>query len=453
MGEIITDKMMDIIIDPLRRNWRSFLGLICGILLIIIGYLGLKWAYPHLVIPILSGLWAIFWYFKSGRIIMPVSKYTIIFCIKTDENSSRHYEKVFKELQNKIDNFNLAKGIRLINISSDIINNKTQAEKYRENYGVDLIVWGDCFSETQNGKEIVAFSLNYTCRINKSLRAKLTLFKLDLLLVAGTRDWSIKLDNTLFEKKKVVDNFLEACLFIIGIYLLTDNKLRDAIKLLNSLKQMIAYMKPDPFKKFIQGRINSLIVETYLLLGSVENEKKSYRLAKRCFLELEKYLPRNFRILAGLARLEYLTGSLDKAIQYTVKAAKIKRHHPIIYLNIAFFRLLEKKYNRVLFWYKKTLSLSTVDVNISGLLEFLNDRYNENKKEIGYIFALGIINYKFYDRKKGLADLLDFTRKAKNKNQYYSMSNYAHELIEAEEYRVKRISKKRGGRKKRGKGR
>ena len=94
------------------------------------------------------------------------------------------------------------------------------------------------------------------------------------------------------------------------------------------------------------------------------------------------------------------------------------------------------------------LKINTIDVNIPELLEFLDERYNENKKELAYIFALGAINCMFYDRKKGIEDLLDFVGRAKDKKQYSSMSDYALELIEAERYRVRNIERKRKKRKK-----
>jgi len=424
------DKLLDLIIDLLKKGWKSLLGLICGISLIIIVCCYFNIPYKLYVIPCLVFIWIIVWSIKSGRFIFPTNKYLIIFCIKTDQNSADEYKKLFYKLQNELDAINLTKRVKLTDISSDIINNTKQAVRYRESQSIDLIIWGSSFSETRNGKSIVNFNLRYTFRINKRLNKKLKLFISDLLLVIGRKNWTINLDNTLFDEIKVVNNFIEACIFIAGVHFLTDYKLEDAIKLFAALKLKMINVEDDNFKKFAKGRINALIVETYLLLGMIETENKNYRLAKKYFLELLKYPIKKFRLYAFLAKLEYLLGNLNKAKQYSEEASKIDKNHPVIYANTAFFRILEKDYDKALYWYKRITALKSIDLDVPGLLEFLNDKYGEDKKELAFLFAVGIINYFFYDRKKGLSDLSNFIRRARDKQQYIDMKKYAEELKE-----------------------
>lgn len=431
------DKLFELAISLLKKNWKSILGLLSGILIIIIIGFPLNIPFKPYVILSLSVIWILLWIIKSGRFVFPTSKYLIAFCIKADDKARVHYKKVFDKLQKELDTFNLSKSIKILNISPDIVSNRKQAEKYRETQNVDLVVWGNAHSETHNGKDIVNFALSYTFRLNEALRAKMTLFSLDFTLVVGTRDWTIKLDNTLFEEVKVVHNFVGGCLFMIGIHLLTDNKLRDAIEVLNTLRLMIDNMREDDFKKFIRGRINSLIVDTYFLLGKVENERGNYKHAKQYFMELEKFVFNKFHTYVQLARLEYLLGSLANAKKYTKKALKIDKHHPVIYLNRAFFRILEKKYDSALFWYKKLITLKLANVDFAALLEFLHDRYTENKKELAYLFAMGFINYRFFDRENGVLDLSNFIKRAKSKKDYFSMVKYAEDLVAAEKYRKK----------------
>lgn len=386
------DKLYEWAIDFLKKNWKSLLGLIIGILFLIILCFTLKIPYRLYVILCLIFIWILFWSIKSGRFIFPTSKYSIIFCIKTDDRSVDQYKKMFYKLQNEFDTLNLTKSLALIDISSDIIKNTKQAEKYRRNQNVDLIIWGSALSETSNGKSIINFNLKYTARINKKLREKLKLFISDLIVVVGTKNWIINLDNTLFEEIRVVNNFIEACIFIAGLHFLTDYKLEDAVKLLNTLKLKMDDVQDDRFKSFILGRVNSLIVETCLLLGIIKIKNKHYIQAKQCFLELDKYPINKFRIYVNLAKIEYLLGNLDDAKQYTEKASKIEMNHPIIYLNRAFFYILEKEYDRALYWYKRFFKLKKIDVEVPDLIEFFDDRYNENKRELAYLFAMGIVN-------------------------------------------------------------
>jgi tetratricopeptide (TPR) repeat protein len=267
------------------------------------------------------------------------------------------------------------------------------------------------------------------------------LFAADLRLFTGTKKWIIDTDNTLYEEIRVANYFKEACLYIIGIYLLTDNRIEDSLEIITALKNIIPSVQDQKFQKLIQGRINSLLVEIYLLLGSEAIQKKDYPNAKKYFLELTKYPINAFRVYVNLAKIEYYLGNLDEAVIYTKKAAKEDRKHPVIYVNYAFFRILGRKYNDALFWYKKVALLSQVDIDIPGLLEFLEERYNENKEEYAYLFALGLLNYRFFDKDRGVADLTKFKAKTKGRQEYLNMNKYSEEVIEAEHYR-KRITKK-----------
>jgi tetratricopeptide (TPR) repeat protein len=434
------------ILEYITKKWRSIVGLFLGIILIvaIVGKLSIP--YKPIVTGFVLIIWMSFWVLKTGRLLLPTNKYTVVFCVKTDDKSEKHYSKVIQKLRSEIDNLNVSSTLHFIEIAPDIIKSRLDAERYRETQQVDLVIWGNAYTETADGKIVVNFRLNFTFRISENLKPKLILFAVDLLLFTGTKKWIIDTDNTLYEEIRVANYFKEACLYIIGIYLLTDNRIEDSLEIITALKQIIPSVQDEKFQKLIQGRINSLLVEIYLLLGSEAIQKKDYPNAKKYFLELTKYPINAFRVYVNLAKIEYYLGDLDEAVNYTKKAAKEKRKHPVIYVNYAFFRILGKKYDDALFWYKKIALLSQVDIDIPGLLEFLEERYNENKKEYAYLFALGLLNYRFFDKDRGGADLMKFRAKTKDRQEYVNMNKYAGEVIEAEKYR-KKITRRIPGKK------
>jgi len=92
---------------------------------------------------------------------------------------------------------------------SDIIKRRVQAEKYRKSQEVDLVIWGSATTETVAGKNVISFKLNFTCRINETLKSKLILFAADLFLFTGTKKWVIDTDNTLYEEIRIVNSFKE----------------------------------------------------------------------------------------------------------------------------------------------------------------------------------------------------------------------------------------------------
>jgi len=236
---------------------------------------------------------------------------------------------------------------------------------------------------------------------------------------------------------------------VIGIYSYVDYKLNEAIRLFNILKIMIPTMQEEPFKKFIQGRINSLIIETNLKLGDTEYENKRYGKARKCYLEIDKYKINKFRIYLKLGVIEYFFNNLEGAKDYIEKAKNIDKNHPTIYIDSAFFAILDKNYESALFWYEKVMNLiASADLAVIPLLEFLFDRYKENKNELAYLFAIGIINYKFVDREKGLLDLSNFIRKAKKLQHYFSMIKFAKKLLgKQKSQKTKKYDKRRSKRK------
>ena len=436
-------KIFDFAFDSIKKEPMSRLGLFSAIFIVVlIFYCINKSLFCSFVLIFLVILLIIYWVLMSGRGIIPSAKYTLVFCIKTDDKSRLYFNKVLDKLKIKLDQLYILKEIRIVNVDPELINNSEQALQYSKSQRVDLVIWGTAISETRQGNEVVNFSLNSTYRLNDLLRNKMLLFKSDLNLIAGTRDWILDIDNTLTEEIKVTDNFVEAVIFISGIHLFTDNELRKALKMFLALRKMIVDMKSDQFKSRIEGRINAILTEVYILLGEDYVFKKEYKLGRQCFLELLSFNGINyFRPYVFLAKLEYLLGSLKKAKEYTSKASEINSEHPVIYLNNAFFNLIEKNYDRALYWYKKIFALSFADVDIPQLLEFFYDRYQENKKEIGLLFAMGIIDYKFSDRGRGISDLRLFLNQAKSKDDYESMVEFANAIIDTEKSRKKKFKR------------
>jgi len=147
--------------------------------------------------------------------------------------------------------------------------------------------------------------------------------------------------------------------------------------------------------------------------------------------------------------LNIFFNNLEGAKDYIEKAKNIDKNHPTIYIDSAFFAILDKNYESALFWYEKVMNLiASADLAVIPLLEFLFDRYKENKNELAYLFAIGIINYKFVDREKGLSDLSNFIRKAKKLQHYFSMIKFAKKLLgKQKSQKTKKYDKRRSKRK------
>jgi len=378
--------------------------------------------------------WIPFWFVKSGRSILPSQyKKTIVFCFDVDSEGQRIFNKVLRRIRCHIEDLNLEKKVRLINISSDIIISQPKAHKYREKNKVDLIVWGNMDYGSLDSQKVLQFDVRHTITITPSLNHNLNLFLVDVGLILAKKDWTIREVNELKEFKVVADNLFEIALFIIGIYFYDENSIVNATKIFESIlpffvekeKNMITIVH-----SVQAGRIRALLSELYFLQAiGLHNDGRIEESIK--YLEkIPEHVPNRIPVLMMLARTNYLIGDVVSAKRYTDDIRKIDRRHPAVCLNLAFFGILQRNYDRVKFWYDELIKhkmLKDID-NLNPVITFLDDEYNKNPNEHAYLYALGIVNG-YIDPLKRKSELKRFIRRVKNLREYQVLLKRAKELI------------------------
>lgn len=138
-------------------------------------------------------------------------------------------------------------------------------------------------------------------------------------------------------------------------------------------------------------------------------------------------------MLASLALCAFYLDKEDikAAKEYTKEISTVDKHNEIFILNRAFFGIFEKNYASALYFYKEIIKKGrSVNLKtITDVITFLDERKSEDPNEFAYYFAIGLLNYRFWQEQMGIKELRKFVKLAKNKAEYREMINYAEDEI------------------------
>lgn len=430
------DKLIEKLL-PLLTEWKTRKGyfvVISMIFLVIFFYLKIPLTlFSSLGYIIVFLLWTFIWYIGSSRVIIPLSnKKTVVFSFNVDAEGKRNYSRILIDLSHKLEELQLSSRIRIINAAPDLISNTQQATKYRENKKVDIVVWGKSFYGNLNEKKVLKFEVNHTCVVSEGLKQKPQLFFSDLAVILQRRKWTVDELNELADVKIVADDFLETCLFIIGIYYYDEKSLDDAICVFEAILPTLkakAIDTEDNFRIIQEGRVNAMLTELYFLKAQIADSSGDHPTAVFLLSKILLYVPNKIPVLINLARSYYLSGDFSNAQKCTKEMRQIDKKHPGIFLNNAFFGIIQKNYERVRFWYDEILKLTSIrDIDLFSVITFLDDEYKKYPAEHCFLYAFGIVNG-YIDPNRRKIDLRRFLKLTKDRPEYEVLRRRAKELL------------------------
>lgn len=432
------------LIKYLPLHWKTIKGYWIAIVLIIVLFTSIYIQFGEIIllIPFIVSLfiWTITWSLQSGRIILPTKKKTLVLSFLVDDEARKNYKKVIDSLKSIVANLYLDKNVKIIKGSEDLIDNKVEAHKYREKTNVDLIVWGKTEYGNISGKRFTKFNLNHTIAISPSLRNKLDYFKADVSLILLKKKWTIDELDDLNDIYVVADDLFESCLFIIGLFYFDERLFDDSIKIFESLHQIVIRrankQKNIDIESLAQiGRINAFLADSYFI-KALELRQSDRIVETIKYLEkIPKFIPNKIPLYMELARCHYLLDDMSKAEMYTRKISKINKKHPAVSLNNAFFRIKQKKYPSVRFWYDELLKCKDLDeINPGEVISFIEKEYQKDTTEHAFVYGMAILNH-FLDETLISSGLEKFLSLTKDKSEYLTLKQKAIELLNQRDIR------------------
>ncbi|MDD2735225.1 MAG: hypothetical protein PHF56_14910 [Desulfuromonadaceae bacterium] len=267
-------------------------------------------------------------------------------------------------------------------------------------------------------------------------------FQNDINIALVNRDWNIYEVNSIVDTEKITYHLSEVIIFVLGlIYCQYREFIEDSVVILEQLfaalgtrsngdqitidneKQEMT-MSPNSLRT---GRLLAILTTIYKNIGiDFTNEDKF----NRAHYYLSKYLHYNkndIHALSAMALCSFRLNDIASAQKYTDHIGKIDKSSQFYILNQAFFGIHEKNYASATHFYKEISKRGVVvgpDV-ITGVIAFLDRMYRNDRKEIAYEFAIGILNKHHCQYKAGLSELRKFIKMAKKKDVYNEMVAYA----------------------------
>lgn len=441
-----------------KTYWGLVLGL-CALIWCIWKYLApflsdneQRTYYLLCVYLIPSTCFFVWWLCHSGRIVFRNKNFTVVFCLKAkDLTSNINIQNTMSILYRELDDLGLLEKIKIVFAGNDVITSCEKSKNYRKRTNVDLVIWGEILSGTNEEKDVCDFKgLFFTYKI-PGVIIKMNLediFKKDINIAIIDRDWNIYNINSLPDAEKISTHLSEMIMFILGlIYCQNAEYAMDSSLILESLfkhldmqtsgkeitvdqKNKLLLTTPAMLRK---GRVLAILLNVYKNLGLRFLILKDYCNAKFYLDKFRSYKRKDINVLAGLSLCAFYLNRQDitDAKKYTEEIGEIDKDNEILIFNRAFFGIFEKNYPSALFFYKeivKKVNSNDFKVSITNIISFLDERKNEYPDECAYDFAIGLLSYYFCDEQMGEKELKKFLKHAKS-NVYTEMVNYTKDKI------------------------
>ena len=357
-----------------------------------------------------------FWkkyYFKFYYSIFPTT-FNIALSIKSKDwsNSWAYFSEIKKGLNKIILEQNLEKIIRIKDFSDvPIFTNKSEAELFREEKNVDLIIWGSFSEDGLKTKDewnqwIHQIDINFTYRHPNDRENNLKqLLLLDFSSKLAKKNYWKVLENSSFEDVKIVSkNLFFISMYIIGITTLLYWKIFQSIKILEWLN-LTLLAEDEIFKKWISETLENLYRK--VIQNCIDSKKDTQTWIIYCH-KLLKTSPRDQNGLSALAFFYYIDGQFEESEKTVEIQTKLYPRYPSTEVNVAFLRMIQKKYKEWFHCYERMVQ-KKLDFYPLQVIEFLGGQF-ELRKEVGLLYWSGLISYFYWDKRIAKEDLNNFIK-------------------------------------------
>lgn len=351
---------------------------------------------------------------KKIRFNIQPRKFQVVFALEFKEglNSGNYYEQIKKDFLKQIDNSGLSNQIRVLDISDIyLFKKKEEAEKFRRIHDLDLIIWGDFSNdELKIKKEVVnKIDLKFTFRIPQNLDQLHSFIATDLRSKFAQKSyWKIFEKNSLQDIEIISNNIFDISTYLLALSLKIFGKLDECINLFENL-----YIDLKRRNDNLSHQIIPHLLNCYDILGIEYGlHRRDYNKGISYCKKILQLDSNNFAATCNMALYQFQIGNKNAANQYIEKLKKLNPNSDITLIDVAFFRIIEKDYQRALRGYKKLKDkYRNVTFNVTEVVEFLDEQYKV-LNDPALVFASGFLNCYYGDIQSGKKDLNYFLDKA-----------------------------------------
>jgi len=408
--------------EPDKIDWSNIVeNLIPLLIVMVLGWIA--WVVWHKRKSIFT------WIKRQKLIFFPIN-FNVAFSLVFKEglNSGNYFDQIKIYVNNIINQSGLHKQL-IIKDFSDIqkFKNKDEAESFRNKKGIDLIIWGGFTNDSlkMNGENINEVELHFT--YGHPENKEKTIGKMILLDIssklAKKNYWKIVGSNSLKDTKIVSNNIFDISTYIIALTLKLYGRIEKSLILFEQLYNNLVERKDD-FQKDILPHLNNLYE---ILVTEYGINKKKFNVGVDLCQKILRINEKDFFALSNLATFQCKLGNNKEAEILVGQLIKYYPKDPVTEVDVAYFRVLQKKYSNAYKHYKNLTNFERINFEPQDVVEFLCDEYDKIK-EPALLFGVGIISYRFWDIDLAKIYLNKFLRRA-NENEYKPMYREAKRII------------------------
>ncbi len=376
------------------------------------------------IVPVLlTGIGVVFWTYRANLFLwikkqklkfFPVN-FNIAFSIEFEEglNSGGYFKEIKKNFNKIIDNFSLSENIKIKDLSTiKKFENRKEAERFVKNKNIDLLIWGDFSNDTlkKKNKKVSNIDFKFTYRYPDDKKGKIgKMIALDInSKLAQKQYWKILESNSIEDVRVITGNLFDLSLYVVALTL----KLYGRIGESSIIFEKLSIKLKDKNDNFSNSVIKHLI-NCYALFIIEAIYKKNFGKGIKFCKKIMKFQGNNLFALANLATLQYKIGETKESEKNVNLMLKLYPGNSLTEVDVAFIRILQKRYNSAFKHYERLIKSGDVSFKITEIIEFLDNEY-ENTKEPALLYGSGILSYYWGDKKIGKDDLRLFVKKIDN---------------------------------------
>lgn len=339
---------------------------------------------------------------------------TVAFAIETDDSSREYYKEIRKRFQKHLIDFKLNKRLKIKDLPNDIYFNDSEiAEKYINEKGIRLLIWGDTTKGTSGGKEIVNFNIKLSYLYGRQNAEQQRQLSSEIGQAVQRGIWGFPRTESLLGIVIVEGNIIEMSLYALGACLSTVPIIayqESAVLIFENLLKMLKYKMQNvnfPNVNLVKNIATKSLLKLYnsllILYGfQLKNRLKAIEYGEKA-LQLDE---NDVNAHQNLAFLCWLNGDRMSSERHTKRAADISLNKNLPRINRAFYFMYDRKYEKALNQYRKISD--TTGTNILDVITFNEGQFENNPQNPGFLFAAGLLNFRFADKIRGKLLLNDF---------------------------------------------
>jgi tetratricopeptide (TPR) repeat protein len=314
-------------------------------------------------------------------------------------NSGHYFNEIKKNIMKLIDYAGLRKHIHLKDVSTiKKINNKKEAETFALDKMINMIIWGG-FSSNHlkiKGEQVSRITLHFTyCHLDTpEQQIKIELSKDISTKFSKKNYWQIVESDSMRDVEIVSNNIFDISTYILAVILFISGRVKPSKDLFEQLYQTLD-TRNDSFKEDIIPHLikcyDIFLIEYYYSAQYTHGKKIAEKI-----LVIDN---RNIIGLSNLALFQWKLGEKDDAEKTIFLLVNHHPQNPITHLDLAFIRIMQKKYSNAYKHYKKMIHRSPV-FNSQQVVDFLINEY-EMSSEPSLLYSVGLVSFYFGDRDLG----------------------------------------------------